>query len=183
MAKKKDIPWVVAGGKVGELGHCTRCGEGLKITLPQPIPILVAAMDAFGKMHRDCKPQIVELSKVENPWQWMESRDTGVSSATIWSIMMSSPSPCGRYDHPYDPDDFGRCYRLLHLFPDWEKRLPEVAERFSFWTPFVREWSSLAALYEREHASHGNCEPQLYLRLQALTVEAATFKSDEAGRL
>lgn len=25
----KETPWVVAGGKIGELAHCTHCGEGL----------------------------------------------------------------------------------------------------------------------------------------------------------
>ena len=48
--------WVVAGGKIGELGHCTRCGQGLSLGGgPQPIPIVSAAMKAFVGMHKNCR--------------------------------------------------------------------------------------------------------------------------------
>jgi hypothetical protein len=48
------------------------------------------------------------------------------------------------------PCDFFRCHRLLETFPEWKLRLPEVAQKFPFWTPYMREWANLTALYEHE---------------------------------
>jgi hypothetical protein len=56
MAMQREIPWVVVDGRPGELGHCTRCGDALQINLPQPLPVVAAAMKAFSLMHRECQP-------------------------------------------------------------------------------------------------------------------------------
>jgi len=105
--------------------------------------------------------------------KWIDGDDTGVSSKTIWSVMMDviddikdSSFYC---DIPYDPSDFGRCYRLLELFPDWKERLSEVAEIFPIWEPMVKRWDELTALYEKENPS-GRC-PELYDLMEKLVDE------------
>jgi len=80
--------------------------------------------------------------------RWVGGGDTGTSSLTIWAVLMNRISPHGRLDIPYDPDDLGRCYRLLRIKPEWEARLAEVAEAVPRWRPFVREWDKLIALFE-----------------------------------
>jgi hypothetical protein len=51
-------------------------------------------------------------------------------------------------DIPYDPDDFGRCYRLLKLFPSWRAELPKVADVCPKWKPYVEAWDELTAMFE-----------------------------------
>jgi len=90
------------------------------------------------------------------------------------------------YDIPHDPDDFGRCYRLLELFPDWKSQLGKVAERFPKWSPFVREWDTLTTMYEAALSSKSNLATEMYEFMQqlgaaeadvlALTVEVAELR-------
>jgi hypothetical protein len=103
--------------------------------------------------------------------KWILGPDTGISSKTIWAVMMGAIEagrPFG-YDIPHDPDDFGRCYRLLEKFPEWKPRLKEVAEKFPEWGPMVREWDKMTALYEEELPT-GEA-PKLYSLMKKLEDE------------
>lgn len=103
------------------------------------------------------------------PEQWIVSYDTGVSSKTIWAVMMgaiSGQEPWSTFNVPHDPADFGRCYRLLKAIPEWRPRLHEVAERFPKWAPLIAAWDELTALYEEEVAS--GTAPKLYARMRQL---------------
>lgn len=140
--------WVVAGGAPGEVAYCERCGQGLTLNMPQPIPIFVAASNAFVKMHSKCKPGTYFPKPALSPEEWAAGRDTGTSSLTIYHVMTGNPSHHHGYDTPSDPSDFGRCYRLLKLFPQWKPRMPEVAAKFPKWKRLVAEWDELEKMYE-----------------------------------
>ena len=104
------------------------------------------------------------------PIDWLLGGDTGTSSRTICAVMTGSKlsGPFGA-DVPHDPDDFGRCYRLLVLFPAWRARLQEVADAYPMWGPLVAAWDELTALYEEE--SRNRTAPKLYARIQVLIDE------------
>jgi hypothetical protein len=170
MAQGKT-PWVVAGGKIGEIGHCERCGTGLNLGGPQPLLIVTAAMKAFVGIHDTCREGDFKEPPTNTPQKWLAGRDTGTSSLTIYAVMMNTPSPHERYDIPHDPDDFGRCYRVLALFPEWKPRLGEVAVRFPIWVPFVREWDKLTEMYETALASKSNHAKEMYNFMQELRKE------------
>lgn len=99
------------------------------------------------------------------PIDWLMSGDTGTSSKTICSVMTGSDAPSFGADVPHDAGDFGRCHRLLRLFPDWRPRLPEVAEKYPKWGPMVAAWDELTALYE------SNDPDGFWERIQALEDE------------
>ena len=69
---------------------------------------------------------------------------------------------------PHDPDDFGRCHRLLQAFPEWRSRLDEMRAHPG-WGPLVDAWSELEALYAEEIQS--GKAPKLYARMCALRGE------------
>lgn len=169
MNKRNAPKWVVAGGAGGELCHCQHCGRGLKLGLPQSISVVTAAAMAFAKDHARCKTKTWTEPVPRTPQEWAAGRDTGVSSMTIYSVMMGVP--VDRMDVPHDPDDFGRCYRLLQLFPAWRKRLDQVTEYYPIWSRMVEEWSALELLYEE--ALRTNSGEALYRRLQALRSSTA----------
>ena len=109
--------------------------------------------------------------------RWIVGGDTGISSKTIWSVMMGAePSyPC----EPSDPDDFGRCYRLLKIAPpSWRASLSRVSEKYPVWTALVRQWDELTALYEDElvngpidKKSRVRMAPKTYVRMKELIDE------------
>lgn len=105
------------------------------------------------------------------PIEWMMSGDTGISSKTICAVMTGCRN-IGGADLPHDPDDFGRCYRLLILFPEWRPHLQEVADIFPIWGPMVRAWDELTELYREEIDCsiypHIGSAPKLYARMLIL---------------
>ena len=115
------------------------------------------------------------------PAEWLLSGDTGTSSKTICAVMTGSDGD-RLGDPPYDNDDFGRCYRLLQLFPAWRRRLPEVAARYPMWGPMVASWGQLTALWEsycdalghvgpKEYAANKDTAKTLYNRMKVLIDE------------
>ena len=135
--------------------HCKKCQHEWALGF-LPLPA-----DQIGKLAKARCPACNSKDVLIGPqpketgdgdWQaWIRNGDTGVSSETIWSVMTGCPV---RYaDIPYDPSDFGRCYRLLKIMPSWRARLPKVAERYPKWGPMVEAWEELTALYEDELAN------------------------------
>ena len=110
---------------------------------------------------------------------WISGRDTGISSKAIWAHMMGVPpeQPFAFGNFPHDPDDFGRCYRLLVRVPAWRARIGEMASHGEVWARLAVAWDELAALYEEEAAANGvnpTLErgwfraPRLYARMKEL---------------
>lgn len=160
--------WVVVGGAPNEVAHCTRCGEGLSFGgQSQRMEVFVAATKAFVKAHSNCKPGGYTPEVPRAPWQWAAGRDTGTSSLTIYGALTGTPSPHDRSDVPHDSADFGRCYRLLKLFPEWRNRLGEVAKKHSKWRGLADAWGELETLYEVELQT-GKANG-LYERIKELT--------------
>ncbi|EIL95672.1 hypothetical protein [Rhodanobacter sp. 115] len=99
------------------------------------------------------------------PLEWALSDDTGMSSETIMHVMEGTPPPSYGVSVPQDPDDFGRCHRLLRLFPHYRKRLHEVADKYPMWVGLVRDWDRLTDLFD-EHRNN-----DLYDAMQPLIDE------------
>ena len=99
--------------------------------------------------------------------RWFCGGDTGISSQTIWSVMTGYRVE--RVGHPSDPSDFGRCYRLLKLFPEWRARLGEGTAAHPSWISLVAHWDELTSLYEEELKNGTGLAPKLYARMQELT--------------
>lgn len=160
----KSREWVVIGGARGEVAHCTRCGRGLRLPLPMELYLVAACTKAFADEHKECQPGTFVEPPVTTVDEWLRSRDTGTSSLTILEVLAGYATD--RHGVPHDPDDFGRCYRLLHLFPQFQSRLPEVAIRFPEWKPLVERWAELEALYEEELPNR--TAPKLYALIKKL---------------
>lgn len=152
--------------------HCSDCAhEWVPIYLPAPIPDVVKATKGIicpycrGKnIYPGIKPKPTSEGDAE---RWIVNGDTGTSSITIWSVMRGVRPK--NADVPYDPDDFGRCYRLLKVMPAWRGRLSEVADAYPKWRPLVEAWDELTALYEEELPS--GWLPKTYNRMLVLRGE------------
>lgn len=159
MVKRRDDH--IGLGPNGRM-QCGHCGDSYTPTYPIDIGMLVAMTKQFTKSHRSCKPPKEHLCSVclktghsfadcvrlnvHTPEQWPQCGDTGVSSRTIWRHMTGAP-PDREWgsDAPYDPSDFGRCYRLLAKFKEWRPRIGEMAQ-YPAWNPMALHWAELEKL-------------------------------------
>lgn len=161
VAKKKNH---VGMGGTGM--RCLNCGTEESVHYPVRIGVLKAIGTAFEREHKNCKPSEAGRKRFEfaTPDEWIRSWDTGISSKVLWTFFTGRgvAERCA----PHDPDDFGRCYRLLKAFPEWRARLFEVGETFSEWSPLVLRWVELESLYEQELPTGG--APKLYALIQKL---------------
>lgn len=92
---------------------------------------------------------------------WVTSCDTGLSSRALFRVMADA----GNIDedhYPRDVSDFGRCYRLLNIVPEWRERVQEMADYGPYWSALAHAWSELSALYET--GSHD----KLYQKMKSL---------------
>jgi hypothetical protein len=152
--------------------HCEKCGHERELGhFPMPVDVFAA----LGKLPcAACGSKKVFLGKQPKPTNdgdavgWLLNGDTGISSQTIWSVMMGKRINQSHWyaDVPHDPSDFGRCYRLLKVMPSWRARLPEVAAKYKAWKPLVDAWDELTALYEEELPN--GTAPKLYRRMEQL---------------
>lgn len=163
---------------------CLHCGGRYDAAMPAPVDVFVAIGKGFEKGHKKCplpgtglvcehcggrdhpKGQCSRLEYDGDPHRWAAGPDTGLSSLTIWSTLMGRPND--RPSYPYDPSDFGRCYRLLHAIPGWRERIGEMAA-VPGWERLASAWDELEAIYRRDLAS--GVSPALYKRIQELTSE------------
>jgi hypothetical protein len=105
--------------------------------------------------------------------EWISGSDTGASSTALWRHMMGMDpsSDCWGIAYPHDPDDFGRCYRLLLRVPAWRLRIGEMAQ-YAGWSALAPKWDELTALWEAEaggglHRRSGSA-PKLYAAMREL---------------
>ena len=110
---------------------------------------------------------------------WVSGRDTGLSSTAIWRHMMGLDPRDRTWGnevcYPHDPDDFGRCYRLLARIPAWRGRIGEMAQ-YPVWRHLAAAWGELEALWEGEvgpgeamkRGYFGKRADRLYARMREL---------------
>jgi len=158
------------------LVHCGVCShEWAAAYLPMAVEVFVTLCKSPCPMCGSKNVLVGAIPKATpegDPTAWLASGDTGISSETIFGVMMGRQmGSAARFGNspPSDPSDFGRCYRLLKVMPSWRERLPEVASQFPKWKPFVDSWGYLTALYETELRT-GKC-PALYERMRDLRAQ------------
>jgi hypothetical protein len=132
---------------------CFHCGGEFNIPFPIAAEMLASITDGFNKMHKDCNPGWKEpeanptKSIYERAMWWRNYGETGASSKTMWNCFMQTP---GKFEinHPYDPDDFKRCYKLLQAIPEWKNEMHRLKQLSSAWDKLVDNWDKLTEMYE-----------------------------------
>ena len=98
--------------------------------------------------------------------EWFLSRDTGTSSEAIVAVMTGFPTQDALHMlPPSDPDDMGRCLRLLEIFPEWKSRLNEMKEFKFGWAKLIARWEEISSCMEEEVGikwEKGDSAPKTY---------------------
>lgn len=132
---------------------CCNCGGEHPLIMPMPVNEMSDKIKAFNKLHSDCKKTWVEpvappdKSVYEKAMFWNSYGETGISSKTMWNCLMGNKD--FRIGHPYDPDDFKRCYGLLKHVPEWKSQLHKLKPLSTEWSNLVDNWDKLTEMYEQ----------------------------------
>lgn len=104
--------------------------------------------------------------------EWLATGFHGISSMTIFKRLTGVKPPSLSHEHhPSDPDDLGRCRRLLDQVPDLHARLNEMADVSPVWQKLVAEWEALCRLMDSEAPDWRNgkgAAPKTYARMKEL---------------
>lgn len=136
----------------------------------------VCRKDDVDKWTKEVEQRATTKAKGNAELEWLLGPDTGTSSLTMFLVLCSTDearNACqarlGSWgpSHPHDPDDFGRCHRLLEKFPAWREQLPRVARIFPKWARLIERWDEVTTLYLEELPT-GRCR-KAYDLMKSLT--------------
>lgn len=132
---------------------CSCCGGELTLDFPITVDKMTEKIDVFNSLHNDCKqtytsPKVdANLEAREKGMWWIANGSTGMSSKTMWNCLMGNKGY--PINHPYDPDDFSRCYKLLECVPEWKKDINKLKPLSKQWSNLVDNWEKLTQMYEQ----------------------------------
>lgn len=131
----------------------TREFPGITV-VPRQFNAIIAA--ANGLVEEFAKP-IVKATPGMGLEAWLDSDDTGSSSLYMaWCLSggqfgywqgRNQPEPA----YPRDPDDLGRCIRLIEAVPEFGGKIPEMAHRGSHWLAVTTNWARWVEMYYDEN--------------------------------
>lgn len=132
---------------------CLNCGGNHPLNMPVAINEMTKKIDAFNVLHKDCKKTWTEpkadqsKSVTEKAMWWIGNGHVGMSSKTMWNYFIGNKD--FPINHPYDPDDFSRCWKLLEAVPEWKERIPELGPLSKEWKALSENWVKLTEMYEQ----------------------------------
>lgn len=89
----------------------------------------------------------MELSGGAMKWLTMGSK--GISSQTMFSVCTGLNIMGGwHYDHPFDSDDFSRCYDVYKSVPEVRENLNKLREVSNAWNNLIDNWDILCSKFE-----------------------------------
>jgi len=146
--------------------QCRHCGDLHKIPMPNRCHSFGTLAHEFAERHKGCKktwtPPTPDMSlpmsdRIEF---WLQHGERGSSAETIYNQMVPGYKIFGSSErsHPYDADDFRRCYLLLKMVPEWKKYFTDVMAKVSdTWEKLTTHWEQLTTMLEFSLANDGDC--------------------------
>lgn len=135
---------------------CTCCGGEHPLAFPLAITAYTEKSRAFETLHKDCPQTWIEpavdqsQTTQEKAMWWIANGHVGMSSKTMWNCLIGNKGY--PVNHPYDPDDFSRCYKLLEAVPEWKTKLHKLKPLSKAWSNLVDNWDTLTQMYEQNKA-------------------------------
>lgn len=166
-SKKKKMEHCVMGNNCFQ---CLNCGRKQDLPMPIDVAMFGAMAKQFEKSHKDCKPtwkppvnESEGKTEEENAQWWLSNGERGTSSETMFGYLHPRKIKITKREcHPYDPDDFRRCYLLLKAVPQWKEKLFLMKEVSPVWSRLVNHWNDLTDMLEKAMALPDGKAPEMY---------------------
>ncbi|MBP9794118.1 MAG: hypothetical protein KBC56_08980 [Flavobacterium sp.] len=142
-------------GLRNESVFCFNCGDQHIIPMPCQVNVMTDIIDGFTKRHFNCEKTWTEpkpdegLSVNQKMNFWLANGERGISANTIFQTISGVQALKGNPSHPHDPDDFGRCYKLLQAIPEWRSQMNKLRRLSIAWDNLVENWDKLTEMYEQ----------------------------------
>jgi DNA-directed RNA polymerase subunit RPC12/RpoP len=165
---------------------CQKCKHQFTDELPIhcKIQISIAAMEAMScpacgskKVAPGIIPPIIDgpsdLPAKLAVRQWMQGKDTGMSSISLAKqfLGISENSPA----YPHDPDDLGRCLRLIAIAPEVSTAVDALGMKHKVWAALATRWDEIAASMANEVGiswEKGHSAPATYALMRSIIQPA-----------
>lgn len=125
--------------------------------LPAEPRLMNCVIAAANMIVAEFKKPIVKATPGMGLNAWVQSDDTGMSSrymayalsGNAWLMRWGTPE----FAYPRDPDDLGRCIRLIRAVPELAERVHLMAQsdHGKEWFAVAANWSRWVAMYDDEN--------------------------------
>ena len=109
-----------------------------------------AVIAAANSLVKEFTRPIVKASEGMGLMAWLASDDVGRSSKFMAWVLSYNQFPKPEFGYPHDPDDFGRCRRLVQAVPRFEYLIFEMREQSHQWKAVAENWDRWVELYDKE---------------------------------
>lgn len=126
------------------MNECSRQIPGLPAE-PRLMNCVIAAANTICAEF--AKP-IVKASSGMGLTAWLASDDVRMSSKFMASVL--SGQFHAEFAIPYDPEDLGRCLRMIQAAPELTPRIDEMRKHGPMWTAVADKWDRWTAMINEE---------------------------------
>lgn len=171
MPKASDLTHMLAPGPISALS--TKCGKRLTsrskgflaMHHAQATCVACAAVaKAELEVERVKRGPVPDEHKKYH--DWADGPHAGMSSmAMVRAVTGADVGDWREYQrHPWDPDDFGRCWQVLQYFPELRTGFAKVAALSPEWARLIAAWDELEELFTVGEL--GWPKPRMYERMR-----------------
>lgn len=109
-----------------------------------------ALVNASNAIADEFARPVVKASEGMGLMAWLASDDVGISSKYMAWVLSYNQFPEPEFGYPHDPDDFGRCRRLVLAVPKFAYLIFEMREHSAQWRAVAENWDRWVELYDAE---------------------------------
>lgn len=136
--------------------------------IPGEPRLMNAVIAAANSLVDEFAKPIVKASEGMGLRAWLDSDDVGMSSKFMAWVLNGGGFSKPQFAYPRDPDDFGRCLRMVRAVPGFEERIDLMLEHGEHWRAVANNWHDWANAYDDP-----DCDGSaLYHEMQRLYGEA-----------
>lgn len=116
--------------------------------LPAEPRLMNCVISAANSICEEFAKPIVKASAGMGLTDWLASDDVGMSSKFMASILTGQFS--AEFAIPHDPDDLGRCIRMIQAIPELKGTIHLMCSHGTMWTAVANNWERWSEMYQAE---------------------------------